>query len=58
MMRQSPKPCNQAQDEANPISYPVRRIMGTHFNPVQLKDTMVPNFQYDLRQIFVVLGVL
>jgi hypothetical protein len=26
MMRQSPKPCNQVQDEANPNSSPVREV--------------------------------
>ena len=46
MMRQSPKPCNQVQDEANPISSLVRRSMRARPCPVQRKGTLVPNLQY------------
>jgi hypothetical protein len=45
MMRQSPKPCNQVQGEANPISSPVRRSMGTRPSLVQPLGTLLPNFQ-------------
>ena len=45
MMRQSPKPCNQVQGEANPNSSPVIKSMGTGPAPVQRKGGLVLNFQ-------------
>lgn len=45
MMRQSPKPCNQVQGEANPISSPVSRSMRANAPAVQRLGVLVPNFQ-------------
>jgi hypothetical protein len=45
MMRQSPKPCNQVQGEANPISSPVSRSMGVRLLTVQSLSPQIPNFQ-------------
>jgi hypothetical protein len=56
-MRQSPKPCNQVQDEANPISSPVRSSMRTRPAAVQRVKPLVPNFQYKFRRILVVQDV-
>ena len=45
MMRQSPKPCNRVQGEANPNSSPVTGSMRVHPAAVQRLGMLVPNFQ-------------
>lgn len=44
MMRQSPKPCNQVQGEANPNSSPVSGSMRVRPAAVQRLGTLLPNF--------------
>jgi hypothetical protein len=57
MMRQSPKPCNRVQDEANPISSPVMESMRTDAASVQCEGAPLPNFGYGFRRFLVVRGV-